>query len=229
MTAGARRDGGDARAAGFASPMESAGARRREALAALALADIPAHQTVWLEVGDQEATFALERITGLLGELIAATRPDLLLTHPYEGGHPDHDAVAFAARAAVALAERPAEKHARAPILAEFAGYHATPDGGRDTSFLVDPGFPETVLRLSDAERHLKSRMLELHATQAAVLAGFPRDREPFRLAPAYDFSRPPHPGPLFYERTGSGGEWGIDGFRWRARASAASRRLGLP
>ena len=112
--------------------------------------------------------------------------------------------------------------------MGEFGGYHATPEGGRETSFVVHPGFPEKVFRLSDAERRLKSRMLELHATQAAVLADFPRDRERFRLAPTYDFSRPPHPGHLLYERAGSGGDWGIDGTRWRAQASAASERLGL-
>jgi LmbE family N-acetylglucosaminyl deacetylase len=228
VTDGAPRDGHDARAYGFATAADYAAARRCEALAALAIADVPPHQTVWLDVADQEATFALERITGLLCELMLATHPDMLLTHPYEGGHPDHDAVAFAARAAVTLLERAGEKAWRAPSLAEFAGYHASPAGGRESSFLVHPGFPETVFRLSDAEQRLKSRMLEAHTTQAAVLADFPRDREMFRLAPAYDFSRPPHPGPLLYERAGSGGQWGIDGVRWRAEVSAASRRLGL-
>jgi N-acetylglucosamine malate deacetylase 2 len=234
VTDGAPRDGRDARAYGFASSRDYAAARRREALAALALADIPPHQTVWLEVADQEATFALERIVGLLTNLFVATRPDMILTHSYEGGHPDHDAVAFAVRAAVTLLgrgvdkERCAPRAPRAPVLAEFAGYHATADGGRETSFLVHPECPAALFRLSDAERRLKSRMLELHATQAAVLADFPRDRESFRLAPAYQFSLPPHPGALLYERTGSGGEWGIDGVRWRAEAVAASNRLGL-
>jgi LmbE family N-acetylglucosaminyl deacetylase len=228
VTDGAPRDGRDARAYGFPAPAHYAAARRREALAALALADIHPHQTVWLDVADQEATFALERIVGLLRELIVATRAEVILTHPYEGGHPDHDAVAFAVRAAVTQLERLAPKDRRGPILAEFAGYHATPDGGRESSFLEHPGFPTALFRLSDAERRLKSRMLELHATQAAVLADFSRDRELFRLAPPYDFSRPPHPGPLLYERGGSGGDWGIDGVRWRAEALAASRRLGL-
>ena len=228
VTDGAPRDGRDARAHGFAAPRDYAAARRREALAAVALADIPPHQTLWLDVADQEATFALDRITGIVRELIVATRADMILTHPYEGGHPDHDAVSFAVRAAVTLVGRPAEKDRRVPNLVEFAGYHATPEGGRESSFSPHRGFPETVFRFSEAERHLKSRMLELHATQAAVLADFPRDREIFRLAPSYDFSRPPHPGPLLYERAGSGGDWGIDGVRWRAEALAASKRLGL-
>jgi LmbE family N-acetylglucosaminyl deacetylase len=231
VTDGAPRDGRDARGYGFATPEEYAAARRREALAALALADVAPHQTVWMDVADQQATSGLERIAGLLRELIMATRADMLLTHPYEGGHPDHDAVAFAVRAAVTVLERSAggDRRAPVPIVAEFAGYHAGPDGERQTSFLPHPGFPEVLFQLSAAERGLKSRMLALHATQATVLADFPRDRELFRLAPPHDFSRPPHPGPLLYERSGSGGDWGIDGVRWRARAAAASRRLGLP
>src|SRR3954454_17155891 len=123
VTDGAPRDGRDARAHGFSTPGDYAAARRRDALAALALADIPPHQTVWLDVADQEATFALERIVGLLRALIGAIRPAMLLTHPYEGGHPVHDAVAFAVPAAVTLLERDAKKNAPAPFLAEFAGY----------------------------------------------------------------------------------------------------------
>ena len=43
------------------------------------------------------------------------------------------------------------------------------------------------------------------------------RRRERFRPTPGYDFSRPPHPGLLWYERLG----WPLDGARWR-RAVAA-------
>ena len=71
--------------------------------------------------------------------------------------------------------------------------------------------------------------MVACHATQARVLAPFPLGPERFRSAPRYDFSRPPHPGPLHYERADSGATWGIDGARWRAEATAAARRLGLP
>src|SRR6185503_10469386 len=56
VTDGAPRDGHDARAYGFATAADYAAARRCEALAALAIADVPPHQTVWLDVADQEAT-----------------------------------------------------------------------------------------------------------------------------------------------------------------------------
>ena len=41
-----------------------------------------------------------------------------VITHPYEGGHPDHDACAFAARAAVRHSANKAK-------LMEFTSYHA--------------------------------------------------------------------------------------------------------
>lgn len=237
VTDGAPRDGRDARAQGFESPRAYAAARRREAEESLALAGVHPRRTVWLDVPDQEATFALDGIVPALGALMAASDARLILTHPYEGGHPDHDAVAFAARAALARLERASATRGndggdgghRDRRLVEFLGYHAAPGGGREVSFLPSPAHPETAFVLTAAERRLKSAMLARHATQAAVLADFPREREVFRLAPRYDFRAPPHAGPLLYERPGFGAGWGIDGARWRREAAAARTRLDLP
>ncbi|HVV53496.1 MAG TPA: PIG-L family deacetylase [Polyangia bacterium] len=225
VTDGAPRDGHDARAHGFADAGDYAAARRREAREALAVAGVDPERTVWLEVPDQAATFQLERIARRLGDLVAATAADLVLTHPYEGGHPDHDAVAFAVHAA--LARTGGDATARRPLL-EFTGYRAAPAGGREASFLPCAARPEAAFVLSEAERRLKAAMLARHHTQAAVLADFPLQREAFRFAPAYDFSRPPHAGTLLYERPGFGAAWGIEGPRWRREAAAAAGRLGL-
>ena len=59
---------------------------------------------------------------------------------------------------------------------------------------------------------------------QRAVLAPFPIGEEAFRTAPAYDFTRPPHPGRLHYENY----PWGMDGARFRDLAAQALRELGL-
>ena len=56
-------------------------------------------------------------------------------------------------------------------------------------------------------------------------LAPFPLDKEQFRQAPAYDFSRAPHDGELSYENYG----WDIDGKRWREIAGRALVRMRLP
>ncbi len=60
-----------------------------------------------------------------LAPLVA--RADAVLTHAYEGGHPDHDAVAFAAHAAARRAGRP---------VFEMPFYHAAPEGWARQVFL---------------------------------------------------------------------------------------------
>jgi N-acetylglucosamine malate deacetylase 2 len=234
VTDGAPRDGHDARTRGFGTTRDYAAERRREAGQALALAGVGPERTVWFEVPDQEATFQLDRIARRLAALMVAESEEtpgeepaeLVLTHPYEGGHPDHDAVAFAVHAALELGERKAI--GSTPRLLEFTGYRAAPGGGRATSFFPHDTSPEATLVLSESERRLKAAMLARHRTQATVLADFPIVREAFRFAPAYDFSRPPHPGALLYEQPGFGASWGVDGPRWRHEAAAAARRLGL-
>jgi LmbE family N-acetylglucosaminyl deacetylase len=223
-TDGAPRDGRDARTHGFADIVEYAAARQREARAALALAGVDPDCIAWLGVPDQRATFALDGLAASIAELIRAHAPALVLTHASEGGHPDHDATAFAVHAAFALVRR-APARSPVPSLAEFASYHGGPDGGRDNGFLPS-GCPALDIELDERERRLKAAMFACHASQAAVLGSFDVDRERFRLAPRYDFARPPHEGPLLYERPGSGAEWGIDGARWRQEAVAARRRL---
>ncbi|MFL5304410.1 MAG: PIG-L deacetylase family protein [Polyangia bacterium] len=223
-TDGAPRDGGDARAHGFADVAAYAAARQREARAALALAGVGADRVACLGVPDQQATFALQQLAGSIAELTRAHAPAVVLTHAYEGGHPDHDATAFAVHAALELVRR-APVPPPAPTLVEFAGYHIGPDGGRDTGFLPG-GLPALEIELDERERRLKRAMFTCHPSQAAVLAWFAVERERFRLAARYDFTRAPHEGALLYERPGSGAEWGIDGARWRQEAAAARRRL---
>jgi hypothetical protein len=58
----------------------------------------------------------------------------------------------------------------------------------------------------------MKQKMIEAHATQKAVLAGFSLDREQFRGAPDYDFLQLPNGGRVLYDRE----DWGVDSARWR-------------
>ncbi|HET9982717.1 MAG TPA: PIG-L family deacetylase [Longimicrobiales bacterium] len=223
VTDGSPPDLADARAAGYDTREAYAAARRRELLAALALAGIGPEQARTLDIPDQHASFELVRITLALLELIWELRPEVLLTHAYEGGHPDHDATAFAAHAARALLA--ATGDVAAPLVAELAGYHAGNDGAMRTGeFLPARGRPTVTVMLDDAARDLKRRLFAEFATQARVLEAFAIGAERFRPAPRYDFSRPPHAGRLFYERF----EWGVTGERWRALAADASARLGI-
>src|SRR5438270_9291371 len=94
-TDGAPRDMLDARAQGFATCVEYAVARRREMLAALRLAGIGPERALSLGFGDQEMAFHLSEAAGLLRALFRQKQPDVVLGPAYEGGHPDHDSVAF--------------------------------------------------------------------------------------------------------------------------------------
>lgn len=216
VTDGAPRDGDDARRHGFASPAAYAAARWREARAALDLAGVPEARHHGFGVADQGAAAAMAAVARRLLPLVAGA--DAVLTHAYEGGHPDHDAVAVAVRAAARLA-------GGGPPVYEMPFYHAAPQGWARQLFLPAAGAGAPVrLALSEAEIARKHRMAACHATQGATLAGFALDRETLRRAPDHDFAARPHGGDLLYERHG----WNLDWAGWLAAVAAAEKALGL-
>jgi N-acetylglucosamine malate deacetylase 2 len=200
---------------------EAYGASRlRELDRALSRAGVPAERRHRLGGEDQRCARMLERLTCELRDVLGRLRPDVLLTHPYEGGHPDHDAAAFAAQAACRLLPSP-------PARVEFTSYH-----NRDGRFACGAFLPnqEQGIRgyLGDRQQSLKRAMLGEYVSQQRVLAHFTPEVERFRAAPQYDFGEPPHPPPLHYELY----SWGIDGATFRrlaARAAASLSAVGEP
>ena len=83
-------------AAGFSRPSDYARARRAECISALALANVPEDRILDFAVADHQAPHALAELTRRVAGFLQQSSPDVVLTHPYEGGHPDHDATAFA-------------------------------------------------------------------------------------------------------------------------------------
>ena len=218
VTDGAPRSGSDATRLGFANSADYAAARRREAEAALALAGIPAAQLIRLGIADQEVSLDLAGVARALVPILAGA--DLVLTHAYEGGHSDHDGVAFAVHAAHKLDDSGA-----APGLFEMPFYYGEEDRWVRQSFLLQSGAgPDLGHDLGPAERGLKTRMIEAHRTQADTLRSFPIERESIRRAPRYDFAKRPHDGPLLYERHG----WNLTWPQWQSRVAAALSSLGL-
>ncbi len=220
-TDGAPRDLADAHRAGCCTREDYARLRRRERSRAAELLGVPRYRTLDLGCADQEASAALEELALQVAALVADSSADVVLTHAYEGGHPDHDATAFAVHAARALLSRQGR---RQPPIVELTSYHADADTEeyRVSTFL--PNGPAPLVLAVDRDR--RSRKLALYgcyASQRAVLEEFPVGEERFRLAPAYDFSEPPHRGVLHYERH----PWGMSGARWRELAAAASSTLG--
>lgn len=219
VTDGAPRDLRDATAAGFATREEYALERRCELKRALALAGIVPDQTLELGYADQESSLHLGELPQVLAKIFRALQPEMVLTHPYEGGHPDHDATAFGVQAACRLL---AAQQFPVPVVIEMTSYHSREGAMAMGEFLPHAGHEVIARVLSEPERRLKQGMLDCFATQQKTLRAFSVDVERFRLAPRYDFTQPPHAGPLFYEQF----EWGMTGARWRELARDALRTL---
>lgn len=190
----------DAARLGFAGTEAYADARRAELKAALAAAGSRA-VPVTLGLPDQGATERMHHLAGVLGALLREHEADCVVTHPYEGGHPDHDAVAFAVARGWPGA------------IVEMTSYHANPDGTLCAHAFLD-GEGALHIDLSPAEQARKRRMFACFRTQSEVLAGFGVEHEAYRPAPGYDFRRPPAPA-VYYDQF----PWGMKSDRWRALA----------
>lgn len=198
--------------------LQAASTRRSEVRRALDTGHVIAATTT-LGVPDQEAPRAIVRVAQRLAALVDRLRPDVVVSHAYEGGHPDNDAVAVAVRAALSLS-RPA-------LQAEMTAYHAA-DGKLTTGrFLPAPadGCSRTWAGKLASTACLRRRaMLDAFESQRSAVALFGDEAEPLRCAPRYDFLAPPHAGRLHYETM----PFGWTGAAFRAEASDALHHLEL-
>src|SRR5438876_9439085 len=71
--------------------------RWHEATAATALVNISPERILCLGGVDQDAIQGLPVLVPRFVELLREQQPDIVVTHPYEGGHPDHDTAALMA------------------------------------------------------------------------------------------------------------------------------------
>jgi hypothetical protein len=111
------------------------------------------------------------------------------------------------------------------PPIVEMALYHGAPGYLVMGQFLPHPGAAELELALTEDERWRKQAMLDCFGSQALTLMPFRAfEVERYRFAPEYDFSRPPHEGPLLYEQN----DMGLTGAEWREQAANALRVLSL-
>jgi N-acetylglucosamine malate deacetylase 2 len=207
VTDSAPRNEEDSRAHGFRSWQEYRQARAEELRRALDTAGL--FHATWecFDIPDQEASLNLPGLVSRLYSVLERQRPEVVFTHPYEGGHPDHDACAFAVQHAVALLS--VEKQ---PLIIEAPFYHAGPQGIETGSFLpAEPETQEVVRPLSIEERQSKQAALACFITQRDILRSFAVECERFRIAPRYNFRTRPHDGTVFYERF----PWGMTAERF--------------
>jgi LmbE family N-acetylglucosaminyl deacetylase len=216
VTDGAPLNIADVNAAGFRERDEYAEARRRESAAALAVANVPEDRVVDFAVTDRCAAQCLADLTKKIATFLQQSGADIVLTHPYEGGHPDHDATAFATHTALRLMK---ENGFRPPALFEMALHPSTDFNDRVPNFLPGHEWETTTLLLDDRARKLKQQMFACLETQQASLQVFPIGPERFRQPMAYDFRVPPQPdGKLLYENF----DWAPSRDEWQSLAVKA-------
>lgn len=219
VTDGAPRNGRDAARHGW-SAMEYRDVRRRERAEVFERCGLDPARIVELECPDQQAASRLAPLARRLAALFDEYAIEHVLTQPYEGGHPDHDATAFIVHTAARLARR-------APAIVEMTSYHRAAHGLAAGEFLPDAAADAqaVTVRLSREERAFKQSLVDCYASQRETLRQLPLpDVERYRPAPHYDFTRAPHEGRLWYETQ----DWGMDGARFRELAAAALAELGL-
>lgn len=198
--------------------------RRAEAAAAAAELAIDMH---FGTLPTRRVREALLETYAWLEALCTARRIDTLWTPAYEGGHADHDcANALACELASRLALR----------VFEFAEYNNARGLARSHVFPQRVG-TEYDLTLDAGEARFKRRVLAHYRSARRDLGYIGVERECFRPLADYDYSLPPHPGTLFYERFHwvylrhpaidftTGAEVAADLVRFRARLAARAMR----
>lgn len=215
VTDGAPRDEEYAFRKGFPSREAYAQARRDEVVAALWIIGMEPERIHGLGFVDGEASFHLVELTHKIIDLISDLKPDVVLTHPYEGGHSDHDSTAFAVHLACGILRR---EGLFAPVIMELTSYHNYKGKRRLFSFLPFPGAREKTVELDEETKEIKRQMFDAFTSQNALLKTFPLEVERFRHAPRYLFTVPPHEGTLDYERFCNK----MTGAEWRSYAEKA-------
>jgi N-acetylglucosamine malate deacetylase 2 len=148
---------------------------------------------------DQELFRRIPQAMECVLQVAARVRPDAVLTLAYEGGHPDHDACNFLGRQLasdlrVPVWEAPLYQRAGASMIVQ--------------RFISCSG-GEVQVDISPEELARKKTMQAAYVSQSDVLKMFDPRQETLRPMAQYDYSRPPHDGPLNYEAWG----WPIRGW----------------
>ena len=173
---------------------------------------------------DQCLFKALPQAAEQISQRIERLQPEAIFTLAYEGGHPDHDSCSLLASVLGREYDIPVWE---APL------YHRAPEGEDDPRPLR-----QEFLHLSETEIHLspsqvqrehKAAMCREYVSQGDFLQYFRLEKEIFRPQVTYDYTRPPHAGPLNYEVW----QWSMTGAEvcaefknfMRYRASMVDRR----
>lgn len=205
-TDGAPPDMVRARSLGFENVEAYSRARFEELTKALHVLGVKAARQMALGFSDGLTIFQLISLVDKVESIIAGCAA--VVTHAYEGGHPDHDACALAVQAACS---RIAAAGGPPPLRLEFAGYYSRDGRLTVNSFWPDARSDARSVSLSWRQRRRKANAMREFRTQSFILEAFPPRLESYREAPRYNFFVAPPPGEWFYDRN----DWPVKGRKW--------------
>lgn len=124
-------------------------------------------------------------------EVLEQKTINVIWTPAYEGSHPDHDVTNFLASTLKSFTN-----------VWEFSEYHFH-EGKHQSSVFIQPHGGEKTLLLSQAEKELKRKALEMYPSEKFNLRFVKPNlsREVYRPLADYDYTHPPHLGKTFYQR----------------------------
>jgi LmbE family N-acetylglucosaminyl deacetylase len=165
---------------GFRSREEYAEARARELAQAAEIAGV-----AWakmLPIADQELYLNLAEAIARVSDAVREFRPEILVTHAYEGGHPDHDACSFVAATVAGDTGLP---------VWEMPLYHG-PTAAKVRQRFRDDATECVEIVPSIEELRIKRELWQAHASQTPVIRTFDVELpELFRPQPRYDYATP--------------------------------------
>lgn len=195
-------DGGDKDRSSAQPATEELATREEECLKALALANVSKEKVSSFAVPYSEAHLFLAELTKRIAFFLQQSAVEIVVTHPYEGGHPDHDATAFATHAALRLLK---QNGFRPPVLFEMA-LHPGEDGvAKIPEFLWFGEGNVTTLLLDERATKLKQQMFACFESQKQSMLASPIGPEKFRQPGDYDFSAAPPAAGSYYSFFGAG------------------------
>ena len=180
----------------YSSRQEYALVRRSEAKRALAVLGLKtAYQlrdcVTRRAFKDQELYRELHRAFPALMQEVPGLDPGAILAPAYEGGHPDHDACSFLAYLL--------GRELKTPVW-EMPLYFRSQNGQLMHQEFLNANGTEVALCPTTGELQRRAAMLAAYASQSDAASFVNSPLELFRPQPDYDYSRPPHQGPLNYE-----------------------------
>lgn len=166
--------------------------REKESRAVMKLLGVPEENLHFLGFEDQNAQRFLLEISQKLIEIARYLEPAEIMSHAYEGGNIDHDAVAFVS----SLAAKDVKS-----LHYEFPDSNIYQGKTQLCRFLPDGKSPTLYTRLDKELYRLKMKTMKMYPSQATSLSTYDlaMDKkelktkgEPYRVVPEYDFTAPP-------------------------------------